>query len=58
MKLGAQPVPKQSCDGAWYKLPHDAGEFGIRYSDKHGQTIDVNIPGYDRHFKIHYEEKP
>jgi filamentous hemagglutinin len=47
---------KPGYNGTWYRLPHKTGEFGIRESEKHGRTIDFDIPGYPKGLKLHKKD--
>ena len=38
--------------GTWYRLP-DGTEFGIRQSEDHGLTMDVDSPSLPRGYKVH-----
>ena len=38
--------------GVWYRLP-DGTEFGIRRSEDHGLTIDVDSAALAPGFKVH-----
>jgi len=38
--------------GTWYELP-SGGRVGVRTSDKSGMTLDIDIPGYPKGFKVH-----
>ena len=38
--------------GTWYELPN-GDKFGIRHSSRHGETMDFNVKGLPRDFKIH-----
>ena len=40
-------------NGQWHVLTDGSGRFGLRVSDKHGLTIDVDVTGYPRGYKIH-----
>jgi hypothetical protein len=43
--VDAQPVPRTGYPGQWYEFLDGSGGFGLRYSAKYGETIDLNIPG-------------
>jgi filamentous hemagglutinin len=36
------------------ELPN-GGKVGVRVSDKSGVTLDIDIPGYPKGFKVHQE---
>ena len=36
----------------WAGLPN-GDKFGIRHSSRHGETLDFNVKGLPRDFKIH-----
>ncbi|WP_241155907.1 VENN motif pre-toxin domain-containing protein [Neisseria yangbaofengii] len=38
--------------GTWYQLPN-GDRFGVRGSSRHGETLDFNVKGLPRDFKIH-----
>jgi hypothetical protein len=38
--------------GSWYSLPNGQGGFGVRNANS-GPTMDMNIPGFPKGFKIH-----
>ena len=38
--------------GTWYSLPR-GGRIGVRASDNSGVTMDIDIPGYPKGFKVH-----
>ncbi|RPD82998.1 hypothetical protein EGK75_13805, partial [Neisseria weixii] len=38
--------------GTWYQLPN-GDRFGVRGSSRHGETLDFNVRGLPRDFKIH-----
>ena len=40
--------------GTWYELP-GGGRVGVRTSDKSGTTLDIDIPGYPKDFKVHQQ---
>lgn len=41
-----------NCIGTWDELPN-GDKFGIRHSSRHGETLDFNVKGLPRDFKIH-----
>jgi filamentous hemagglutinin len=40
--------------GTWYDLP-GGGRVGLRMSDNSGATLDIDIPGYPKGFKVHQQ---
>ena len=40
--------------GTWYAL-QGGGRVGVRISEKSGVTLDIDIPGYPKGFKVHQE---
>ncbi len=40
--------------GVWYDLP-SGGRVGIRTSNNSGVTLDIDIPGYPKGFKVHQQ---
>ena len=38
--------------GTWYDL-QNGGRVGVRTSDNSGLTLDIDIPGYPKGFKVH-----
>ncbi|SIT29110.1 hemagglutinin repeat-containing protein [Achromobacter sp. MFA1 R4] len=40
--------------GTWYDLP-TGGRVGVRMSDISGETLDIDIPGYPKGFKVHHQ---
>jgi len=40
--------------GTWYDLP-SGGRVGVRTSDNAGPTLDIDIPGYPKGFKVHQQ---
>lgn len=40
--------------GAWYDLP-GGGRVGVRVSDNSGTTLDIDISGYPKGFKVHQQ---
>lgn len=53
MKLGGTQVQKATYRGAWYELPGGGG-FGVRQA-KSGPTLDFDLPGFPRGFKVHQQ---
>jgi hypothetical protein len=41
-------------EGTWYDLP-GGGRVGVRMSDNTGITLDIDIPGYPKGFKVHQQ---
>lgn len=40
--------------GTWYDLP-SGGRVRVRASDNSGTTLDIDIPGYPKGFKVHQQ---
>jgi hypothetical protein len=40
--------------GTWYDLP-SGGRVGVRTSDNSGMTLDIDILGYPKGFKVHQQ---
>ncbi|WVT77634.1 hypothetical protein QM996_24715 (plasmid) [Sinorhizobium chiapasense] len=40
--------------GTWYELP-DGGRVGVRVSDKSGVTLDIDVSGFPKGFKVHQQ---
>jgi filamentous hemagglutinin family protein len=50
---GAKPSGSYAAgNGTWYELP-SGGRIGVRASEGSGVTLDIDIPGYPRGFKVH-----
>jgi hypothetical protein len=43
--VDARPVPRAGYPGQWYEFLDGSGGFGLRYSTKYGETLDLSIPG-------------
>jgi len=52
---GASRGPKYAGGkGVWYELPN-GGRVGVRTSEKSGETLDFNLPGFPRDLKVHQQ---
>lgn len=40
--------------GTWFELP-SGGRVGVRTSSRSGATLDIDIPGYPKGFKVHQQ---
>lgn len=52
MAMRPMAVAKPRYEGRWYSLPDGTG-FGLRRSNRHGDTIDFENPALGKGFKVH-----